>query len=157
VDFTAVFRNLTQNKKQETAGMRNGWKSVLSYAVVFILGAVIGLAIGGYSGARLGASFILNETLYKDAKEVQTQVKVLRHLRAGANDQAIELMEAHLDDNLIIFDPQEPYPGIKEDTAAEIDTAISKCKDYRMEYPRSSDRPPIDAMVADILERKSKK
>jgi low affinity Fe/Cu permease len=137
------------------AGMRDGLKSFFVYALIFVVGIAIGLAIGGYGGTRLGASFILNETLYKDAKEVQTQVDVLRHLRAGAHDQAVEILEAHLDDNLIVFDPCEPYVGIKKNTADEIEKAISECRDYRMNNPRTSNRPPIDAMVANILKRET--
>ena len=101
-------------------------------------------------------SFILNESLHRDAGEVQSQVAALRHLRAGETDQAIETLEAHLDDSLIIFDPVNPYPGITDQTTAEINRAIHETREYRSTNPRTSSRPHVDTMVGNILRQKTK-
>jgi hypothetical protein len=132
-------------------------KSLLAYVLVFFAGAIVGLAIGGYGGARYGMSFILNESLYRDAGEVQSQVAALRHLRAGETHQAIEVLEAHLDDSLIIFDPEEPYPGITDQTSAEINKAINETREYRSTNPRKSNRPHVDSMVGKILRQRPEK
>ena len=83
--------------------MKSRSKSLLGFALAFLIGAIVSLVIGGYSGAHVGASVVLNNALYKDARDVQSQVITLRHLRAGETDQAIEVLEAHLDDDLVFF------------------------------------------------------
>ncbi len=134
--------------------MESRSKSLLSLALVFLVGAIVGLVIGGYGGARFGMSFVLDKSLYKDARDVQSQVVTLRHLRAGETDQAIEALEAHLDDDLIIFDPEEPYTGITDQAISEINKAIHESREYRSANPRKSNRPHVDAMVANVLRRK---
>jgi hypothetical protein len=136
----------------EVAGMEKKMKSLLVFALVFFVGAIVGLVIGGYGGARYGMSFILNECLYRDAGGVQSQVVILKHLRAGEIDQAIEVLEAHLDDDLIIFDPEEPYTDISDQAISEIDKAIQETREYRATNPRKSNRPHVDAMVGNRQE-----
>lgn len=137
--------------------MESRSKSRLGFALVFLVGAIVGLVIGGYGGARFGMSNVLDESLYKDAGDVQSQVVTLRHLRAGETDKAIEVLEAHLDDDLIIFDPEEPYAGITDQAISEINKAIHEVREYRSANPRKSNRPHVDAMVANVLSRKSQK
>ena len=128
-------------------------KAVLGLVLAFLVGAVVGLAIGGYGGFRFGTSFILDKALFKDARAVQSHVATLQHLRAGATDQSIELLEAHLDDDLIAFDPAERYPRVTDRTISEINKAIGGVKEYRSANPRKSNRSHVDTAVAHILSR----
>jgi hypothetical protein len=121
--------------------------------LMLLLGAVIGAAAGGYAGLRSGNAAILNECLHKDARDVQKSVVTLKHLRAGERDPAVELLEARIDDALIPFDPAEPYPGLSDQTIAEINNALREAKDYRSANPRKSNRPHVDAMVGNLLSR----
>jgi len=66
--------------------MESRSKSRLVFVLLLLVGVIVGLAIGWYGGARFGMSFVLDECLYKDAKEVQTQVAILRHFRADERD-----------------------------------------------------------------------
>jgi hypothetical protein len=141
----------------EVAGMEKRSKSLLGFALVFFMGAIVGLVIGGYGGARYGMSFVLDECLYRDAGGVQSQVVILRHLRAGEIDQAIEVLEARLDDDLIIFDPDEPYTGISDQAISEINKAIQVSREYRSANPRKSNRPHVDTMVGNILRQETQK
>jgi len=141
----------------EVAGMESRSKSLLGLALMFLVGAIVGLVIGGYGGARFGMSFILDESLYKDARDVQSQIVTLRHLRAGETDQAIEVLEAHLDDDLIIFDPEEPYTGITDQAISEINKAIHESREYRSANPRKSNRPHVDTMVDNVFKRNPQK
>ncbi len=137
--------------------MESRSKLLLGLDLVFLVGAIVGLVIGGYGGARFGMSFVLDESLYKDARDVQSQVVTLKHLRAGETDRAIEALEAHLDDDLIIFDPEEPYTGITDQAISEINKAIHESREYRSANPRKSNRPHVDTMVANVLRRKPQK
>jgi hypothetical protein len=128
-------------------------KLLLGLTVVFLVGAVLGVVGGGYGGYRLGTSRILNECLVKDAKAVRSHAVTLKHLRAGEGDRAVELLEAHLDDDLIVFDPWEPYRGLTGETISEIKKAIHESKEYRLAHPRKSDRPHVDKMVKNVFSR----
>jgi hypothetical protein len=129
-------------------------KSSTKVILVLVSGILIGLLLGGYVGARLGMSFILNNSLYKNASDVQWQVDTLRQLRAGEMAQAMESIESHLDDDLILFDPEKPYADITDRVATGIDKAIATARDYRAAYPRTSDRPHVDAMVTNLFSKK---
>jgi len=121
--------------------------------LLLVLGIVLGAAGGGYYGVRFGHASILNECLDKDARDVRSSVATLRHLRAGERDRAIEVLEAQMDDALIPFDPQEPYAGLSDRTAGEMNTALREAKAYRVAHPRKSTRPHVDAMVGNLLSR----
>ncbi|MEW6685318.1 MAG: hypothetical protein AB1393_03820 [Candidatus Edwardsbacteria bacterium] len=128
-------------------------KLLLGFALAFLVGTVVGLAIGGYGGFHFGACFILDQCLSKDARNIQSHVVMLRHLRTGKMDQAIELLEVHLDDELIIFDPEKPYPRLSRQTTFEINKAIRESKEYRLAHPRKSNRPAVDQMVRNVFLR----
>lgn len=128
-------------------------KLLLGLALAFIIGAVIGLVGGGYGGLRSGKSSILDKCLYRDARVVQSHIVTLKHLRVGERDPAIELLEAELDDDLVSFDPWEPYSGLTDQTISEMNKAIRETKEYRLANPRKSNRPHVDKMVANLLSR----
>lgn len=118
-----------------------------------LIAGVAGLAMGGYHGFSSGTSFILNECLSKDAREVEARVAVLRHSRAGRQDQAVEGLEAGLDDILVGFDPVEPYPGLTGQTTAALGKSIAVAKEYRSAHPRQSKAHARDEMVRNLLAR----
>ena len=110
-------------------------KLFVGVAFAILAGCAIGLAIGGYQGFRSGTSFIVNEALYKDAREVEARIVILKHLRAGERDQAIDKLETGLADILIGFDPAEPYAGLDGQTVAALKKAIDAAKEYRSVHP----------------------
>jgi len=133
--------------------MPTSGRSLLFLALVFLGGAVVGLAIGGSAGFYYGTFQLRNDWIHKDAKDVHSQVVILKHLRRGRTDQAIELLEARLDDQLIMFDPSEPYPRLTSREINEINKAIRESKEYRSAYPRKSNRTFVDEMVRNLFSR----
>lgn len=125
----------------------------IGFILAFLVGGAAGLAVGGYRGFQSGMSFILNDALSKDAREVESRVAVLRHLRAGRQDQAIEALEGGMDDILVGFDPVEPYPGLTGQTTAALGKAITAAKDYRSAHPRQSKAHARDEMVRSLFAR----
>lgn len=130
-----------------------GGKALAGVLAGIIVGAVLGLVVGWGLGMERGASSIVDMSINKDARDVQSQVATLKHLRAGEIDQAIEVIEANMDDQLVMFDPVEPFSGISDSTYAEVAKALKQCKEYRAEYPRKSNRSHVDEMVKNVLEQ----
>ena len=130
-----------------------GGKALVGVLAAIIAGAALGLAVGWGLGMERGASSVVDTTINKDARDVQSQIATLKHLRAGEIDQAIELIESNLDDQLVMFDPVEPYSGISDNTYSEVAKALKQCKEYRVEHPRKSNRSFVDEMVKNVLEQ----
>ena len=122
-------------------------------ALLLIAGVIAGVAAGGYGGVRYGSGLILDDCMHQAARDVERLVATLKHVRAGQRDQAVELVEAWMDDALILFAPAQPYHGLQPKTVAEMNKALQDAKDYRAANPRKSSRPHVDKMVADVLTR----
>lgn len=128
-------------------------KNLLVYFLLVLAGSAVGFLVGGYTGTEFGISIIANGTLNKDAQDVQTHVGVLRSLRKGETNAAIEQIEFYIDDALVIFDPNEPYPGLDQRTIDKVNAAIKTAYDYRQEFPRQSSRSHVDEMVINLFKK----
>ena len=126
---------------------------LLAYFLFALGGSAIGFLVGGYTGSQFGMGLILNSSLSKDGLEIQRQLSALRELRRGEVDAAIARLEDGIDDTLVIFDPADPYPGLRDDTIATIDTAIRAAWQYRRDFDPPARREHVEAMV-DALFRK---
>ena len=115
--------------------MTSRGRQILLALIAFLVGAAAGLGFGGLRGFDRGAALILNGALHKDAREVSSRIAILGHVRAGEQKQAIEKLEAGLDDLLIGFDPSEPYPGLDAQTTEALRKAIEEAKAYRQAHP----------------------
>src|SRR5215213_8870505 len=107
-------------------------------ALLLIVGVLVGVAAGGYGGIRYGSGLMLNDCMHQAARDVERLVAMLKHVRAGQRDQALELVEAWMDDALILFDPAQPYHGLQPKTVAEMNKALQDAKEYRAAHPRKS-------------------
>ena len=127
-------------------------KMLFVVVFTFLAGCAIGLTIGGYQGFRFGTSLIINESLAKDAREVERGIAILRQLRAGEHDPAIETLETGLSDTLIGFDPAEPYAGLTGETVSALKKAIDEARAYRSAHPRQQ-KDFRDKMVENLFMR----
>ncbi len=123
------------------------------FLVMFLAGSAIGFLIGAYSGSQFGVGLVLNNGLQRDAKVINQQLDALEQLRAGNSEAAVEIFESGIDDSLILFDPVEPYPRLKQNTIDAIDEAVKNAFDYRRRYPRNSSRPHVDQMLDSLFQR----
>ena len=127
---------------------------VIGLAVAFLVGGLTGLAAGAFGGYRLGMALVLNGALVKDAREIGARIATLKHLWLGEREQAIEKLEGGLDDILVGFDPQEPYPGLDGQTVAALAKAIDAARAYRAAHPwPSTERHPRAEMVRNLFAR----
>lgn len=128
--------------------MTNRKKTFAGLGLMFLAGCIIGLAIGGYVGMRLMFSYFGNNWLHEQAADIQTRIIILQHLRSAEKDQAVELLEAQLDDDLISIEPDK---YINDQTISEINNAINEARKYRSIHPRTSNRPFVDTMVKNVF------
>src|SRR5688500_1844805 len=113
-----------------------GERKLIAVVIALIIGVGAGFAFGSYQGFRKGFAHILNEVLAKDARDVGSTIQVLRHLRTGERDHAVEKLEGKLSDTLIAFDPDRVYPDLSEQTKTVLRDSIAQAKQYRTEHPR---------------------
>jgi hypothetical protein len=130
--------------------MKTRTKAIVGLGLAFLVVGVVGLAIGGYVGSHIMVSYFGNNWLHEQADDVLARIVILKHLRAGQQIQAVELLEAQLDDDLISIEPDK---YIKEQTIADINKAVREAKEYRSAHPRTSNRPHVDSMVTHVFSR----
>ena len=126
---------------------------LLAYFLFALGGSAIGFLVGGYTGSNFGMSLILNSTLSKEALDVQSQLSALRELREGRIEAGIDAIEANIGDTLVLFDPAEPYPGLREDTAATVDNAVRAAWQYRRDFSARDSRESVDAMLEALFRK----
>ena len=128
--------------------MTNKTKTRVGLGLTLLVGCVVGLVIGGYGGMHLMFSYFGNNWLHEQADDILSRIVILKHIRAAEQGQALELLEAQLDDDLISIEPDK---YINDQTIAEINDAIQKAKEYRSTHPRTSNRPHVDQMVKNVF------
>jgi hypothetical protein len=138
--------------------MTNKNKKVLigvGVLAAFLLGGAGGVLVGGMRGFRLGQAKLLNEVMSRDARRVRSDVSALAQLRSRRTVvKGIEAMELSLNDALIMFDPETPYPDVKPEVEAEVEDAISAAMAYRKKYPRRRSKDMRDDMVKSLFDKR---
>ena len=117
-------------------------------AVLLIVGALIAGAVAGGYGAlcfyiRFTGLLVLNSSAAKTA----TAVSTLSMLRAGNETNAVELLEIHLDGELVTLGAcLADAPVSKRDSMCL--GVLQQARDYRVKYPRQSRSRQGDMAVA---------
>ncbi len=126
-------------------------KAVGIYIVIsFFVGGLVGFVAGGYISFELTTTRFGNKWLDEQANDISSRITILKNVREGRHEEAVEVMERQLEDDLISIEPDH---RIKEGTLSAINGAIQNAKDYRTQYPRTPSRPSIEKMVADVFKR----
>ena len=127
-------------------------KSTLYAILIFMAGCLIGMVFGGYGGSYLSANAVINNWINSQTKDGNAQVAILINMRDGKNEQALELLEAELDKDIITLLP-EYYEKFKitDQIVIAINTTLKNAKNYRMQFPRESKGRLIDKDVARAL------
>ena len=128
--------------------IKSRWFSYL----VFMFLCVICVLVGGYGGAFLAAGNIVNNWIISQTSSTRSHIEILKLLRNGEQDTALEQLEARLDKDIVSLSP-EYYDEfrITEQTRARIETALHQAKEYRQSYPRPSQGRAIDKDVEKTL------
>ena len=125
-------------------------KKIISVALIFL----IGLVVGGIAGASISSyflfSFFNSGSIMQDLVVIKQDVAALQKIREGYIDSATESLESALDSKLIRFSID--LKGSKQ-MRQPINSALSSAKAYRTKYPRITKYPEIDEAVAKALAR----
>lgn len=109
------------------------WLGVL----LFIVGCIVGAVAGGMVSSRLIGNTIVDNWVNNQTSYAQSHVLVLRQLRTGENEAALEMLEDQLDRDIVSLLPNryEEF-RITERTQARVEQALQAAKNYRQEFPR---------------------
>lgn len=111
---------------------------------------VAGLLTGAAGTWYLGSQFIARTLAQSDTAETGIAVRVLVRLRSGDSAEAIDLLEAKLDGDLIgLGSSLDRLPPSRREASAV--KMLRLAGDYRRQFPRRSSLPEVDAAVAKAL------
>jgi hypothetical protein len=116
---------------------------ILLISGTLLLGIIIGAVGIGMLSVHLTNKFMGFAT----ASSAGQEVAVLRCIRTGDTNHAIELQEIHLDGDIVILGSLlgDVSPGHRDPTFIK---TLERARDYRAKYPHKSDSPEGDALVA---------
>jgi hypothetical protein len=113
---------------------------------------VVCLIAGGYLGARLGASAIINNWVNSQAGYAQSHILILRQLRNGDDDSAVEQLESQLDRDIVSLLPE--FHGnyrLTDATRSRINAVLGQARQYRDDFPRQTSGKAIEDDVRHAL------
>ena len=123
-------------------------RKIFSVIGIFVLGAIIGGAIGAYGASRFLGSFFADGSNLSTTVAIKEKVFILSKLRDGKMEGAIESLENALDLDIMHFSV-----GIhsSENIKKEITKALKVAKDYRSQFPRVTNHSVTDKAVSEAL------
>lgn len=122
--------------------------------LLFALLCVASLLSGGVIGARLGAGAIMDNWLTSQSNYALSHLLILRQMRNGDDEAALNRLEAQLDRDIVSLLPD--YYGdarVSERARARAAAVLEQARDYRDEYPRPAQGRAIDRDVQRALGR----
>ncbi|MGB4000334.1 MAG: hypothetical protein WBM23_10600 [Desulfomonilia bacterium] len=122
-------------------------KKILSYSIIIVLSLAAGWSYGVFTTLREN---IISEIPPETGTIITTDISVLKYMRNGETQKAIEFIEQDLDAHIIKF-----YLGIPGDDMRRYvtETTLKRAKKYRQQYPWSTNNKEIDQMVNEVLSR----
>jgi hypothetical protein len=123
-------------------------RKLFSIIGIFILGAIIGGAIGEYRASRFLGSFFSNGSQLSTIVAIKEKVFILSKLRDRKMEKAIETLKMALDLDLMHFSAD--IHG-SENIKKEIKKALKVAKDYRSKFPRATNHSELDKAVSEAL------
>jgi hypothetical protein len=125
-------------------------RKAFSITAILLVGAIIGGLAGSYGTAYITSYLYGGSVELQAAVAINQNVWVLKRLREGKIEEAIERLELELDGNLITLSADMP---IDEQWQESVDRSLAFVNEYRSIYPRSTQNPEIDSAVANALSK----
>ena len=77
-------------------------KAVGIYIVIsFFVGGLVGFVAGGYISFEITTTSFGNKWLDEQANDISSRITILKNVREGRHEEAVEVMERQLEDDLI--------------------------------------------------------
>lgn len=112
-----------------------------SRAVLLAFAAlVVGVVVGGFVAARFYDRFMGDMAMGSSGSSASSAVVVLRHIRAGDTNRAIEALELRLDGELIALQAfLDGTPQSRRDPLYV--RTLERAREYRANYPHAEKTP----------------
>lgn len=123
--------------------------------ILFVLGSLlVGAAAGGVTGSYVAiyftSGYFSDGWMLGNSVDTQINISILKNLRNGDTEKAVEFLETTLDEKIIslqISDENTQW------TNKSVSKAIRVAIEYRNEYPRHTENPDVDKMVSEALSK----
>lgn len=123
-----------------------------SRLILAVLGALLlGMLVGG-GGVWLLLSRFTNKFMGSStAASAVQEIEALQFIRTGDTNHAIELLEIHLDGDIVMLGNLwgDVSPNHRDPTCMGV---LKHVRDYRVKYPHQSLSPEGDALIAKTFE-----
>ena len=126
--------------------MNNRHKRIIAVIGLLLFGGVIGAAITLYYFSIQST----NLTVLDQSNAMMNNTALLKNIRSGQTTRAVDMLEANLEGNLIFFSFDHKADKLIEHRALE---ALKQAKEYRKEYPRSTNDKELGAHLDKALSR----
>lgn len=119
-------------------------------ALLTVLALILGIATGWFISGHFYSGVFTKFFASTAFVDVNDAYSTLKALRAGEVSEATDLLEARMDGDLMVLGTllEDIAPEDREPTRIRL---LSLVKEYRDDYPRSTDEPEIDEAVDEAL------
>lgn len=124
------------------------WLALLIFCAL-VLGGIGGGIAGVYVAAKLEGESRLVGLMNRYAAETKVGIVLLRRIRDGRVDEALNILEMELDANIVTLSSVKPAQY--ENGGDIVNGALKAAKGYRTQHPWSSGNPDMDKAVAQAL------
>jgi hypothetical protein len=121
-------------------------RQILIPIVALLLGWVVGL----YSTENYYDRWILRYQTRNAFSGASDRLVVLKALRDGDSNNAVESLEGQLDNQIVLLEPLLKNSSAEPLTARNV-LLMTQLRGYREAYPRQTSRPELDRTVAGVL------
>ncbi len=125
-------------------------KSKVIILAVAVVALVVGFFVGRWHTAASWNQFFEHYVYQRDSNDIQRFTRALTYFRDGKQDDALMVLETHLDGSIITFVTYDSVPPAQREEF--IPRAIAVAREYRSQHPWKSSNAEVAESVQKILE-----
>jgi hypothetical protein len=125
-------------------------KSKALILAVAVVALVVGFFAGRWHTAASWNRFFEHYVYQRDSVDIQCFTRALTYFRDGKQDDALMVLETHLDGSIITFVTYDRVPPAQREEF--VSRAIGVAREYRSQHPWKSSSSEVDQSVRNILE-----
>jgi hypothetical protein len=129
-------------------------RKLFPYIIAFFA-LILGFALGALWASNMHSFLAWYQSSTSTSTEANISVAVLRNIRSGETNKAVERLEAQLDRAVIdLADICRECP--RPDTERMPFEAVARAREYRAQFPRKTQSAVIDSAVAKTFQMADK-
>jgi hypothetical protein len=126
-------------------------KSKVLLLIVAVAALVVGFFVGRWHTGTSWNRFVEYYMHQREANAVQSYVRALTYFRDGKQDDALMVLETHLNSALITFVTYDSVPPAQREEL--VSRAVGVAREYRSQHPWKSSSAEVDEGIRRVLER----